>query len=77
MRTEDQGSAGSIDIRADSVSLINFGEINSSVLAESTGQGGIIRIDSNTLTLDSGGALLSDTAGDGIGGVSPDGVRVL
>lgn len=68
MRTEDQGSAGSIDIRADSVSLINFGEINSSVLAESTGQGGIIRIDSNTLTLDSGGALLSDTAGDGIGG---------
>lgn len=68
VRTEDLGDAGSIGINANSVSLINFGEINSSVLSGSTGQGGIITINSNALSLDSGGSLLSDTAGDGIGG---------
>jgi filamentous hemagglutinin family protein len=68
VRTEDLGNAGSIIINAGLVSVSNLGEVNSSVLSGSTGQGGIITIDANALALVSGGALNTDTAGSGAGG---------
>jgi large exoprotein involved in heme utilization and adhesion len=66
LNTGATGKAGNIDITADSLSLTNGVQINSSTYGN--GDGGSLTINTGSLTVDSGANISTDTLGEGNAG---------